>query len=391
MAAAAKLRDRYRSESYRREHSAWSDDLHRRGASVEDAMRAGTALPDPDAVRVRVYATHSTHKTLTALRQGSMIHVHDQDFEADAAEPFHAAYMTHTSTSPNYQILASLDAGRRQVELEGYELVERSFQLALSIRERLASHPLLRKYFTVLGPADMIPADLRPSGLREYTRGTIHEAWQSDEIVLDPTRITLHIGRTGMDGDTLRRRLMEQFDIQINKTSRNTVLFMIHIGMNRGTAAYLIEVLSRIAEELDQHLEDQSPAEHQRHAHAVRSLTGHLPSLPMFGRFHEAFAVGPCGVGDTRKAFFLAYDPTACEHLALHGPIEAAMASGRQLVAAGFITPYPPGTPLLLPGQVISQEIVAYLKALDVREIHGYDPQHGIRVFTEPALASIER
>ena len=141
--------------------------------------------------------------------------------------------MTHTSTSPNYQILASLDAGRRQAELEGYELVERSLQLALSIRERLASHPLLRKYFTVLGPADMIPSDFRPSGLRAYDRGSdsVHEAWRTDEVVLDPTRITLHIGRTGMDGDTLRRRLMEQFDIQINKTSRNTVLFMIHCGI----------------------------------------------------------------------------------------------------------------------------------------------------------------
>ena len=73
-------------------------------------------------MRIRVYATQSTHKTLTALRQGSMIHVFDQDFQHNE-EAFHEAYMTHTSTSPNYQILASLDVGRRQVELEGFELV----------------------------------------------------------------------------------------------------------------------------------------------------------------------------------------------------------------------------------------------------------------------------
>ena len=68
-------------------------------------------VPDPDKVRVRVYATQSTHKTLTALRQGSMIHVYDQDFESLNEDAFHEAYMTHTSTSPNYQIVASLDVG----------------------------------------------------------------------------------------------------------------------------------------------------------------------------------------------------------------------------------------------------------------------------------------
>jgi arginine decarboxylase len=65
-----------------------------------------------------------TRKTLTSLRQGSMIHVFDQDFSQKAEETFHEAYMAHTSTSPNYQILASLDLGRRQADLEGFELVQ---------------------------------------------------------------------------------------------------------------------------------------------------------------------------------------------------------------------------------------------------------------------------
>ena len=93
---------------------------------------------------MRVYATHSTHKTLTALRQGSMIHVYDQDFEHKVEDTFHEAYMTHTSTSPNYQILASLDVGRRQVELEGYELVQKQLELAMILREQIVNHPLLQ-------------------------------------------------------------------------------------------------------------------------------------------------------------------------------------------------------------------------------------------------------
>ena len=75
-----------------------------------------------------------------------MIHVFDQDFDQKVAESFHEAYMAHTSTSPNYQILASLDLGRRQVALEGVELVQRQIENAIQLREAIDNHPLLSKY-----------------------------------------------------------------------------------------------------------------------------------------------------------------------------------------------------------------------------------------------------
>lgn len=62
------------------------------------------------------------------------------DFKDKAEDAFHEAYMTHTSTSLNYQFLASLDVGRRQVELEGYELVQRQLDLAMSLREQVVKH-----------------------------------------------------------------------------------------------------------------------------------------------------------------------------------------------------------------------------------------------------------
>ena len=98
-------------------------------------------MPDPARARVRVYSTQSTHKTLTSLRQGSMIHVMDQDFSQKAEETFHEAYMTHTSTSPNYQILASLDLGRRQAALEGFELVQKQIENAMRLRDAVDNHP----------------------------------------------------------------------------------------------------------------------------------------------------------------------------------------------------------------------------------------------------------
>ena len=79
-------------------------------------------IPDPRQVRLRVYQTNSTHKSMSALRQGSMLFVKDVEFHTVEAQ-FHEAVFTHASTSPNQQLIASLDVARRQMELEGYGLV----------------------------------------------------------------------------------------------------------------------------------------------------------------------------------------------------------------------------------------------------------------------------
>lgn len=393
--AAERLRQLFRSEAYAKQYEAWASTQP--VGDGDSAWLDRELLPDPARARIRVYATQSTHKTLTSLRQGSMIHVFDQDFEQKAHEAFHEAYMTHTSTSPNYQILASLDVGRRQVELEGYEFVRNTVGLSMMLRKQITDHPLIAKYFRVLRAADLIPADYRGSGLeRFYSPDTgftrIEEHWRSDEFALDPTRVTIHIGATGMDGDTFRKLLIDRFDIQINKTTRNTVLFMLNIGSSHGSVTYLLDVLLQIAEEIEAERENQSALDRSITARRVESLTHQLPPLPNFSRFHSAFVEdteGDTPEGDLRAAFFLAYDSEACEHILL-SDTAAALTSGRTIVSASFVTPYPPGFPILVPGQVVSPEILAYLEAVDVKEIHGYSPEYGLRIFTAEALADRE-
>ena len=131
-------------------------------------------------------------------------------------------------------------------------------------------------------------------------------AWSEDEFALDPTRVTVHVGHTGMDGDTLRKHLMDSYDIQINKTSRNTLLFMLNIGTTRGAIAYLLEVLTQIARELEEKLESESEMEKTVDHDRVISLTEELPPLPDFSRFHDRFSDGSgTPDGDLRAAFFL--------------------------------------------------------------------------------------
>ena len=79
---------------------------------------------------MRVYQTNSTHKSMSAIRQGSMVLVHDVDFRHVESQ-FHEAVFTHASTSPNQQLIASLDVARRQMELEGYGLVMNAISIAL--------------------------------------------------------------------------------------------------------------------------------------------------------------------------------------------------------------------------------------------------------------------
>jgi arginine decarboxylase len=398
MHAAQVLKDRYRDPAYRKRY----DDFRARMDAAGDddaAWLDNRLLADPDKARVRVYATQSTHKTLTALRQGSMIHVHDQDFRAKVEDAFHEAYMTHTSTSPNYQILASLDLGRRQVELEGYELVQKQIDQAMVLRERIKTHPLLSKHFKFLSMHDIIPPQYRPSGLEHYfnpERGyaRMDEAWRQDEFALDPTRLNLYIGHTGIDGDTFKHEyLMDKYGIQINKTSRNTVLFMTNIGTTRSSIAYLIEILVKIAQELDAKGEDRSPVEQKIHAQRVRSLTEDLPPLPDFSHFHPAFRGGGTDhtrEGELRGAFFMAYDELQCDYVTLPD-LKLRILNGGEVVSAMFVIPYPPGFPILVPGQVISQPILEFIEALDTREIHGYRPVVGYKVFTDEDIKNTTR
>ena len=377
MAAAKRLEERLKSSAHAAAHRAQQSRLFAEDGTpaADEVWLSERLIPSPRA-RLRVYATQSTHKTLTALRQGSMIHVYDQEWVREAEESFHEAYMTHTSTSPNYQILSSLDIGRRQVELEGFELVQRQLDLATSLAQAIARHPLLRRTFRVLSAHDLIPAAHRETGRPMPLRdglASMWQAWANDEFVVDPSRITIEISRTGVDGDTFKHEhLMDRYGIQVNKTSRNTVLFMTNIGTSRSAIAYLIEVLVKLAERFE---EEQA----QRDPELPVSDTP-APPLPDFSAFADGYATDAVlPDGDLRKAFFKGQQRGAVEHV-LPADLSERVARGEQPVSAGFVTPYPPGFPVLVPGQVITAEVLDFMAVLDTREIHGYDARRGYRI-----------
>ncbi len=272
MATANKLKKRYASANYKRRYAAY----RKRLGDIDDIDKLVKTplLPDPEQVKIRFYATQSTHKTLTALRQGSMIHVYDEQYQARVQEAFKEAYMTHTSVSPNYQILASLDVGRRQTELEGFELVSKQIEMAMILRYKINSSERLKKYFSILSPNDMIPTTYRQDKDDYYAADNndwtkVVKAWHGDDFE-------------------------RQYQIA-------------------------------------------SGVEHRVLEKRVENLTQNLPPLPDFSYFHAAFRADQSSntpEGKIRNAFFLAYDDSVCEYLHLDGnDIDTAIAAGRELVS----------------------------------------------------------
>jgi arginine decarboxylase len=83
----------------------------------------------------------------------------------------------------------------------------------------------------------------------------------------------------------------------------------------------------------------------------------------------------------------MAYNEDGCEHIKLMSPeIDKRIASGPPLVSAHFVIPYPPGFPIMVPGQVIKADTIEFMRKLDVKEIHGYDASLGLKLIRPTAL-----
>jgi arginine decarboxylase len=223
------------------------------------------------------YATQSTHKVLSAFSQASMVHVNDPDFNEHI---FRENFNMHTSTSPQYSMIASLDVARKQAIMEGYKLLSRTLSLSTELRHQINSTGVFR----VLELDDLLPDEVR------------HD------------------------------------NIQVEKSTFNTLSLLLTIGTTRSKVSRLYDALMRIARE----------RRSTRRIYRTPDIPGftHLKYLP-----RDAFYCGGQGLP--------ILDDQDRINAALNGK-----------VAADQITPYPPGIPVLVPGQVITAEIMHYLAGL---------------------------
>ncbi|MGV8712152.1 MAG: aminotransferase class I/II-fold pyridoxal phosphate-dependent enzyme [Nitrosomonas sp.] len=265
------------------------------------------------------YATQSTHKVLSAFSQSSMIHVNDPDFNEHL---FRENFNMHTSTSPQYSMIASLDVARKQIVLEGYKLLSRTLELANELRAQINATGV----FQVLELSELLSDEVK-----------------HDNILLDPTKVTIDISRCGLTIEELIKELFERFNIQVEKSTFNTLTLLLTIGTTRSKVSRLYDALMRIARE------NRSLRRfYQTVEIPVFTELGYLP----------------------RDAFYCNGELTPL--LNEEEKINLNL-SGR--IWADQIRAYPAGIPVLVPGQMISQEIIHYivsmLRSQKRIEIHG--------------------
>src|SRR5438445_682731 len=254
------------------------------------------------------YATQSTHKVLSAFSQASMIHVNDPGFNEHL---FRENFNMHTSTSPQYSMIASLDLARKQAVMEGYKLLSRTLALSRELRAQINSTGVFR----VLELDQLLPEEVR-----------------RDNIRLDQTKVTVDISTCGYTVEDLQRELFDRYNIQVEKSTFNTLTLLLTLGTTRSKVSRLYDALMRVA----------------REGRAPRRLY-RFPEIPSFTRLRYL----------PRDAFYCGGElvPLVDEKDNIRrGLLDRA--------CADQIVPYPPGIPVLVPGQVITREIVHYLVGL---------------------------
>src|SRR5437667_344131 len=256
---------------------------------------------------------------LSGFSQASMIHVNDRDFREHL---FRENFNMHTSTSPQYGLIASLDIARKQAVMEGYKLLTRTLELATEVRKLVNS----TKVFRVLELDDLLPPEVRADG-----------------ILLDPTKVTIDISGCGYTVEDLQKELFERYNIQVEKSTFNTLTLLLTIGTTRSKVSRLYDALMRIA----------------RQGRPPRRLV-QSPEIPGFTRLR-----------------YLPRDAYYCggELLPVFDERERVNKKLVGCVCADQIVPYPPGIPVLVPGQVITSKIADYLgnllRSTRRMEMHG--------------------
>jgi arginine/lysine/ornithine decarboxylase len=183
------------------------------------AIRAGRLRAQwPD---LKIVATQSAHKSMSCLRQASMIHYCG---DASLATRLKISRFRLHTTSPSYPLLASLDLARAQMAVEGEDLMQRATTLAATFRQQMAD---------LLGPQSVhiaaYPVDTFP-----YSH-------------TDPTKISVNIESLGVTTREFKEILFSEYGIYVNRITESAILVNFHIGVDDNSADQLFCAMQNIA------------------------------------------------------------------------------------------------------------------------------------------------
>ncbi|AZK45096.1 aminotransferase class I/II-fold pyridoxal phosphate-dependent enzyme [Paenibacillus lentus] len=248
------------------------------------AMQAGADL-----------AATSMHKLGGSLTQSSLLHIKKGIVQPEKVQ---AMFSMLTTTSTSYILLASLDAARKQLALQGCEMSSKAIRLAEYARNRINEIP----------------------GLSSFGREIL---WTDAAFDFDPTKLTVHVRELGITGYDAEQWLRDHYNIEVELSDLYNILCLITPGDSKEAIDCLLNALAELANE------------HYKQQADLQAVDVKLPEIPQL-------ALTP------RDAFY--------------GDVELipiAQSAGRIIAESIYV--YPPGIPILLPGEVIAEQHIRYI------------------------------
>ncbi len=325
-----------------------------------------------------MFSTQSTHKMLAGLSQASQILVQDSETRKLDRDCFNEAYMMHTSTSPQYAIIASCDVAAAMMEPPGgTALVEESIAEALDFRRAM------RKvdeewgadwWFKVWGPDYLSEEGM---ALREDWMLRADDRWHGfgnlapGFNMLDPIKATIITPGLDVEGDfaesgipaAILTKYLAENGVVVEKTGLYSFFIMFTIGITKGRWNTMVTELQQFKDDYDSNqplwrVLPEFVAKHARYEKiGLRDLCDQIHGI------YKANDVARLTTEMYLSNMEPAMKPSDAFAKMAHGEIDRVSIDDLEgRITSVLLTPYPPGIPLLIPGERFNKTIVDYLK-----------------------------
>ncbi len=325
-----------------------------------------------------IFSTQSTHKLLAGLSQASQILVQDSENGGFDRDVFNESYLMHSSTSPQYAIIASCDVAAAMMEPPGgTALVEESLVEALNFRRAMRKVDAewgADWWFKVWGP-DALPSEgmgeredwMIKKGDRWHGFGDLADGFN----MLDPIKATVITPGLDVDGDFadwgipagIVNKYLAEHGVVVEKTGLYSFFIMFTIGITKGRWNTLVTALQQFKDDYDKNQPLWRILPEFIAKHPVYERMGLKDLCDKLHGMYKQYDVARLTTEMYLSDMIPAMRPADAWAKMAHRQIERVPVDeleGR--ITASLVTPYPPGIPLLIPGERFNKTVVDYLK-----------------------------